>query len=316
MEKSIPGARSTPTYSAGRIYLQNAHSQIRAFDADTGKSSWTIDLLQRFGGNNITWGLSECLMVDDCAVYATAGGRDALVVALDKKTGDLLWKSEPLFDSAGDKSIENASYVSPILVRFAGKRLLIGCSLRNLFCLDADSGVMQWTRRVPTSYSVLAMMPVLANDGIFMTAPHGKPGFFLKLLPPKDESGKIGFEQLWETKLDTCQGSVVYHDGKFIGSYYPGRKGWAAVNAKDGTVLYQAEDIVKGAVLYADQRFYVLSENGIMRLLSADMHKFITHGQFRLAQASNDAWAHPVILNKRLYLRYQDELVCYDVKKN
>jgi outer membrane protein assembly factor BamB len=308
-----PGARSTPTYSAGRIYLQNAHGEIRAFDSLTGKPSWTINLLERFAGNNITWGLSECLLVDDRALYATAGGREALVVALDKTTGDQLWKSDPLFDSQGDKSLENASYVSPILIQFTGRRLLIGCSLRHLYCIDADSGAIQWTRRIPTAYSVIAMMPVLVGNAIFMTAPHGKPGALFQLLAPREEGGKIRFEEKWETKLDTCQGGVVYHDGKLVGSFYPGRKGWAAVKAATGEVLYQAEDIVKGAVLYADDRFYILSENGWMHLLEAAPDKFIVHGKFRLASADNNAWAHPVVLEKRLYLRYQQELFCYDI---
>lgn len=309
-----PGARTTPTYSAGKIYLENAHGEIRCFDATNGTVEWSVNLLQKFRGKNLTWGMSECLLVDDRAVYATAGGTEALVVALDKKTGATLWQSGALHDTEGDRSVESASYVSPILVQFAGKRLLIGCSLRHLFCLDADNGVIQWTRRVPTAYSVLAMMPTLVGDSIFMTAPHGKPGALYQLLPPAAPGEKIGFEQKWETKLDTCQGGVVHVGGKLIGSFYPGRKGWAAVDTTDGAVLYSAEDIVKGAVLYADQRLYVLSENGWMHLLEPTEREFAVRGRFRLAQADNDAWAHPVVLHGRMYLRYHDELFVYDVR--
>lgn len=308
-----PGARATPTYSAGRVYLQNAHGEIRVFDAETGKVSWSINVLERFGGNNITWGLSECLLVDERAVYATVGGREALVVALDKGNGEVLWKSKPVHDSARGGAVENASYVSPILVNFDGRRLLIGCSLRHIFCVDATTGEIQWTHAVPTAYSVIAMMPVLVGKSIFMTAPHGKPGGLYELIAPQEPHGKVGYEQRWETPLDTCQGGVVYHDGKLIGSFYPGRKGWAAVDAATGAVVYRAEEIVKGAVLYADDRFYVLSENGWMRLLEAEKERFAIRGEFRLAEAKNDAWAHPVIFNKRLYLRYQEELRCYDV---
>ncbi len=311
-----PGARATPTYSDGRIFLQNAHGEVRAFEAETGKILWQADLFQRFGGANITWGMSECLVADDQALYATAGGREGLVVALNKKTGETLWKSAPLPVSDTDPSPENASYVSPILFEFAGRRLLAGCSLRHLFCVDAKTGSIQWTHPIPTAYSVLAMMPVLVDDGIFMTAPHGKPGSFLRLLGPDGADGKVGFERRWETALDTCQGGVVYDEGKLIGSFYPGRKGWAAVDAESGKILYRAEDIVKGAVLYADERLYVLSENGWMRLLEAEDDQFTIRGEFRLAQAANDAWAHPVILSHRLYLRYQEELHCFDVKAN
>ncbi len=308
-----PGARATPTYSAGRIYLENAHGEIRAFDATTGALAWPLNILERFRGNNITWGLSECLLVDDRAVYVTAGGRDALMVALDKKTGDVLWKSAPLTGPGRETSGESASYVSPILMKFAGRRLLVGCSLRHLFCVDADTGIIQWTREMPTAHSVLAMMPVLVGNGVFMAAPHGKPGALYQLLAPQTPNGHVGYEQKWETPLDTCQGGVVFSDGRLIGSFYPGRKGWAAVDAATGAILYRAEDIVKGAALYSDNRFYILSENGWMRLVEADGQRFVKHGEFRLAQANNDAWAHPVIVKKRLYLRYQEELFCYDV---
>ncbi len=311
-----PGARATPAYSAGRVYHQNAHGRVACFNAENGKEEWAVDLLRRFDGNNITWGLSECLLVDDRAVYATAGGRDALVVALDKKTGSLLWKSEPLFDSENDKPVENASYVSPILVEFAGRRLLISCSLRHLFCMDADTGKLQWTRRMPTAYSVLAMMPTLVDDAIFMTAPHGKGGRLFRLVRPTQANGLIEVEEIWKTALDTCQGGAVLVNGKIIGSFYPGRKGWGAVDVKTGDLLYQESDIVKGAVLHADNRLYILSENGWMRLLEPTETKLEIKGEFRLAEASsNDAWAHPVIHHGRLYLRYHEELFCYDIKE-
>ena len=118
------GARTTTTFSDGHLYLENAHGRVACLDAGTGREVWAVDLLERFGGKNITWGMSECLVVDERAVYATAGGTDALLVALDKKSGALLWKSAPLMDSEGERGVENASYVSPILVAFGERRLL------------------------------------------------------------------------------------------------------------------------------------------------------------------------------------------------
>ena len=312
-----PGARASVAFSEGRIFHENAHGRLACFEAASGKEVWAVDLLREFGGENITWGLSECVLVDERAVYATAGGSEALVVALDKNTGKLLWKSAPLRDSEGEQKIENASYVSPILVQFAGRRLLVGCSLKHLFCVDADSGKIQWTRRFPTTYSVISMMPVLVGNGIFMTAPHGKAGRFLNLLPPKTAGGPVAMEEGWTTPLDTLQGGAVHVAGKLFGSFYPGRKGWAAIDANTGKVLYDAPEIVKGAVLYADERLHVLSEDGTMLLLQAGDSQFEVKGRFQLAKASGrDAWAHPVIHRKKLYLRYHDALSCYDIAEN
>jgi len=163
--------------------------------------------------------------------------------------------------------------------------------------------------------SVLAMSPALVgDDSIFMTAPHGKGGRLLKLLPPRSAAEKVSSEELWTTPLDTCQGGVIHAHGRIYGSYYAGRKGWAALDAKTGAILYQNPDLIKGAALLADQRLYTLSEDGWMRLLEPTATEFKNHGQFRFAKAQNDAWAHPVIHNRRLYLRYHETLTCYDLR--
>ena len=310
-----PGARATVTYSAGRIYHENAHGRLACFDAETGRELWALRLLDRFAGKNTTWGLSESVLVDDRSVYATAGGREALFVALDKATGGLRWKSRPLFDTEGDGGPESASYASPVLVQFGGRRLLIGCSLRHLVCVDADSGEFQWTRRMPTTHSVLAMMPVLVGDAVFMTGPDGKGGRLLRLLPPARPDEAVGVKEVWSTVLDSLQGGVVLVDGRLYGSFYRGPNGWAALDAKTGEVLYNAPDFAKGSVLAADDRLYALCEDGLMLLLQSGEESFHVQGRFRLVEAKvRDAWAHPVIHQGRLYLRYHETLLCYDIK--
>jgi outer membrane protein assembly factor BamB len=305
-KEDYPGARGSVTFSEGRVYHQNAHGRLACFDAASGKEIWSVKLLEQFGGKNITWGLSECPLVDERAVYATAGGSDALLVALDKKTGALLWKSKPLHDTEGERAPENASYASPILIQHGARRLIVGCSLRHAFCADAADGTLLWTRRFPTTYSVISMMPALVGDSVFITAPHGKGGRLLRLAD--------GGER-WSTKLDTLQGCVVQTGGKIIGSFYGGRKGWAAISAQTGELLYDTGDFVKGTPLLADGRIYALAEDGWMLLLAAGETAFEIKGRFRFAEASRrDAWAHPVIHEGRLYLRYHDTMTCYDVR--
>lgn len=314
-QKQYPGARSSPTYRGGMLYHHNAHGRTACFEAATGREVWAVETLARFRGENLTWGLSECVVVDERAVYVTAGGRDALMVALDRATGSVLWKSEPLLDAETGDTLETAGYASPILVKFAGRRLLVGASLRHLVCVDADTGRLQWTKRRPTSYSVQAMMPVLAGDGVFMTAPYGPPGRLYRLVAPKTADDAVGVEESWSTRLDTCQGGTVAVGGRIYGSYYPGRKGWAALDAATGEVVYEMSDHVKGSVLAADRRLYALGEDGWMLLLEPGVTEFSVKGRFRLADAkARDAWAHPVIHDGRLYLRYHDTLTCFDVR--
>lgn len=313
--EQYPGSRAAVTFSGGHLYHLNAHGRLACFEAETGREQWSVNLLDRFGGKNITWGLSECVLVDDQSVYATVGGRDALLVALDKRTGRVRWKSEPLFDTASERALESAGYASPILVEFAGRRLLIGCSLRHLVCADADTGRIQWAQRFPTAYSVLAMMPLLVGNAVFATAPHGKGGRLFEFVAPARSGDPVGVRELWSTRLDSLQGCAVHVDGRIYGSFYPARKGWAAVDANTGAVLYEAPQFTKGAVLAADGRLYALCEDGWMLLLQPGEKSFEVKGRFHLDDAKErDAWAHPVIHQGRLYLRYHERLHCYDIK--
>lgn len=304
-----PGARSTVTYRGGRLYHLNAHGRVACLDAGTGREVWAVDVLERFGGKNITWGLSECLLVDDSSVVVTAGGREALLVALDAADGSVRWTSPALIDAEGSGEVESASYVSPILVETAGGRWIVGCSLRHIFCADAGTGRLAWTYRKPTTYSVLAMTPVLVGDQVFMTAPHGQGGTLHAV-----ERGAAG-EGAWTTRLDACQGGVVHVDGVLYGAYYSGRKGWVAIEAATGKARYDLPDVAKGAVLWADGRLYALCEDGVMLLLEPGRDRFEVRGRFRVAEEGvRDAWAHPVIHQGRLYLRYHESLVCLDLR--
>lgn len=307
------GARAAVTVSDGRVYQENAHGRVVCLEAATGKEIWAVNVLEKYKGENIIWGLSECLLVDERALYVTAGGREALMVALDKRTGAEIWRSEALVDAAGKGEVETAAYVPPILVSFAGRRLVIGHSARYLFCLDAETGARQWTQRRPTPYFVQAVTPTVVGDGVFMAAPLGAPGTLYRLKAPERAGGTVSVEVAWQSKLDTCHGGVVHVGGRLYGSYYPKRGGWAALDAATGAVLYENMELAKGSAVWADGRLYALCEDGWMVLLEPTEKEFVTRGRFRLVQAKDrDAWAHPVILGGRMYLRYHDTVWCYE----
>lgn len=315
-KEPYPGARSSVAFSGGKIYSLNAHGRLACLDAHSGKEIWQMNILERFGAKNIEWGISECLLVDERNVYATAGGREALFVALDKATGKLRWKSDPLYDTEGERDLESASYVAPVLVEFAGRRLLLGCSARHLVCADAHTGRIQWARRIPTTYLTLACSPALVGrDCIFMTGPVGQGGKLFRLLPPRGDKEPVGAEEVWRTRLDTAHGGFIYLDGRIYGSLYPDRKGWAAVDGATGEILFTEPSYVKGSFIWADGRFYVLCEDGLALLLEPAQKSFVERGRFRLVEGrARDAWAHPVIHDGRLYLRYHDTLYCYDIR--
>jgi outer membrane protein assembly factor BamB len=208
--------------------------------------------------------------------------------------------------------VDGASYASPILFEQDGRRMIVSCSLRHAFGVDAATGRLLWTRPLPTSYQVIATTPVRINDAVFVTAPDGQGGTLYRI---RTKGAEVEVASVWRAELDTCQGGAAYWNGALYGAMYRRKETWVSLDARNGAVQYRLEGLDKGAVLYADQRLYCLGEDGEIALLKLGAGGFEQMGRFRFVSGRrSDVWAHPVIANGRLYLRYNETLFCYDVK--
>ncbi len=131
-EGPYPGTRGTPTVDGDRVYYENPLGDIVCLEAATGKEIWGLNILNKFGGKNIHWALSESLLIDGDRVICCPGGKDAAVAALDKMTGKLGWKCPGIG--------VQASYSSPRLVEHQGLRIVVVLMLKAIVGVNADTG--------------------------------------------------------------------------------------------------------------------------------------------------------------------------------
>jgi len=306
--RSHKGARAACCFAGGRIYHMNGHGRLACLDAATGEEVWAQNVLERFGGWPLTWGISECVLVDDGKVYATPGGREAFMVALDAKTGRVTWTSPPL----EDPKVQRTSYASPILLRLGGRKVLVTLALRALVCIDAESGERYDTFLKRTKYDAACATPVYHGGGVFHTLPTKSGCVFLDLAAGGDG---VRFEKAWEGAMDSCSGSAVAVDGHVYGSGWDAT-GWMCYDVADGTPKWEDKTIAVGSAVYADGRLICLGQKGTVALVRPTPERFDVVSRFRLTEGDyRDAWTHPVVLDGRLYLRYHDRLWCYDVRK-
>jgi outer membrane protein assembly factor BamB len=297
-----PGARACPAAAGGRLFHMNAHGRVVCLEAATGRELWAVHVLERFEGKNITWATSECLLVDGPRVIVTPGGKKALMAALDAKTGETVWTSEPLEGDA-------ANYTSPILVLRGGRRLLMNCSQKNAFGVDAETGKRLWTVPMKTPYDVTVSTPVYGAGMAHFAAPYiVGAGYRLS-----EDGARV--EAAWPTPFDTCSGSFVLAGGVLYGGGYRKFRHWIAVDWETGETRGAMKELMTGSAVWADGRLHVLAEDGRAALVTPVAEGFRIAGEFRFTpRRVNDAWAHPVVLDGRLYLRHHDVLSCYDVR--
>jgi hypothetical protein len=106
--------------------------------------------------------------------------------------------------------------------------------------------------------------------------------------------------------------------GTGIGHGYSDGKGWVCQEFKTGnTVWEEKQKLGKGSIAYADGHLYLRSESkGTVVLIEATPQAFTEKGRFEQPDRSQEkSWGHPIVIGGRLYLRDQDVLLCYDVKR-
>ncbi len=302
---SYPGARACCAFSEGQLYHMNAFGRVACLDAANGNEVWAVDVLERFGGEMIRWAMAECLLVDGPRVLVTPGGKKAVMAALDKRDGKTVWTTEPI---AGDA----ATYTSPVLFRYAGRRLVAQCSATHGFGADADSGKLLWTVPCKNRTDVIVATPVYADGCVFYVTADGPNGTCYRL---RAEGDGTRAEQAWHTPLDTVTGGTVLADGCLFGSGYSEVRHWLSIDWRSGRTQYEIKELVAGAAIYADGRLYCLCQDGTMALVRPGKDDYEIAGRFRLTpERAGDSWAHPVVCGGRLYLRLHDTLWCYDIR--
>ena len=303
-KKSHPGSRATCCYDDGHLYLMNAHGRLACIKADDGAEVWAVNVLETFGGKNITWGISESVLVDGNAVFVTPIGKTALMAALDKKTGETLWATAPL---AG----ERCTYSSPSLVAVRGRKQLVTCSAQHAFGVDAAGGALLWQHGHAIPGSVVGTSPVFYRGSMYVSNGTKDTGKVYRLVIDGDEP-RIA----WSNDLGTTYGgNVVCVDGMLLGSRHRTIKGWRYVDVETGEARYSNLDMPSGSVVYADGRFYCLTDRGVISLHKPTAEGLETVGRLEVIQKKTNVWSHPVICGGRLYVRYQDRLFCYDIRR-
>jgi outer membrane protein assembly factor BamB len=302
------GPRCTPTVDGDRLFVLTPQGELVCLQSADGKAVWRKNLYKDFGGKMMSgWGYSESPLVDGPNVICTPGGTQGSVVALNKKTGELTWRCEAIKDAA--------TYASLVPIEFGGKRQYIQLGDRDVYGVAADSGKLLWS--APRKGSVAVVPTPIFKDGIvFVTSGYGNGCNAFKLTV---EGEAFNAEQIYANKdMANHHGGVVLV-GDYVYGHSDSGNRLKCLELKTGKVVWEDKSVAKGSVTYADGMLYVRAEGGagMVALVEATPESYKETGRFEQPDRSNrSSWPHPVVADGKLYLRDQDLLLCYEVKKS
>ena len=305
-QPNYPAARSTPTVDGPLLYALGSDGDLACVETASGKIRWQKNLRTDFGGKSGHWAYAESPLIDGDTLVCTPGGSEATLVALNKNTGETLWKCAA---PGGD----DAAYASAIPVEAAGLKQYVQMLEKGLVGVDAKTGAFLWRYAKLTSrYKNNDPTPVAA-DGVVYGGSSGTGGGAVQL---KAKDGGIEAEQIYFTpSLPSAIGGAVK-----IGDYlYGTTHSLQCVEFKTGTVKWEERALGAASICAADGQLYLHGENGEVALVQATPEGYREKGRFTPPnppdRGSAKAWAYPVVAHGRLYIRDIGILWCYDVKQ-
>jgi outer membrane protein assembly factor BamB len=311
---SNPESRATPTIEGNRVYTCSGFGDLACIDGTNGKIIWAYKASELNKGTYGTWGIAESLLIEGNKVFYSPGGPQTMTIALDKTTGNVIWKSESLNDKPG--------YVSPILINYAGKKMIVNVSLGHVFGVDAATGQILWkvshqNSSDPNSRQfdpIKCTTPLFKDGMVYVTGGYDTGGMMVRIA----DDGK-GANVVWtDPVLDNHHGGVVLVNGYIYGSNWLNNNtgNWCCIDWKTGKKMWEQSWKCKGSIISAEGLLYIYDErNGNVGLIKATPEKFDLISSFRVTQGNTGPfWAHPVIHNGVLYLRHTNALLAYNIK--
>ena len=299
------GPRSTPTVDGDHLYALSATGILACLNIKDGTEVWKVDVVKSLGGELQGWGYTESVLIDGDHVICTPGGQQGTMAALHKKTGAVVWQSSKLKGPA--------QYSSPIRIEVNGQPQYAQLLMNKVVGIAPKDGALLWETSFPGRVAVIPTL-VFHDNSVYATAGYGTGCQMIKLDGAEPE---VVYE---EKSITNHHGGVIVVDGKIYG--HSDKGGWTCQDFLTGKIEWQDESLGKGTCTYAAGHLICVDENdGTVVLATAKPDKWQEISRFKLAPQTSlrkkegRIWSHPVVVNGRLYLRDQDLIFCYNVKK-
>lgn len=297
----------TPTVDGDRIYALGQQGDLVCVDKD-GKPVWHHNLVKEFGGEFGGWRYCESPLIDGERLIVTPGGKVATMLALNKSTGEVLWKCPIPAKSA------QAGYSSVVITNVGGVKHYVQLFNGGLVGVSTDGKVL-WQYEKVARNTANVPTPIVFGEFVFSSIGYGRGAGLVKLTAsgPDVKAEEVYFQR----ELTNKHGGVIKVGDYVFGDTDDEGHPFCA-EVKTGKVRWKRKNEGSGrdsvSVTAADGRLYLHYQNGWVVLAKADPAKYDEISAFRVPKTNGASWAHPVVCGGRLYLREGDFLYCYDIR--
>lgn len=299
--------RTVPSVDGKYLFSLDPKAVFHCLDAKTGKELWRKELVQEYQAKIPPWYNGQCpLMEDDRVIIATGG--DALLLALEKATGDEIWRSE-------NPENQPMTHASPMPAKLGGVDQYIYTTLKGMYGISADQGKVLWHAPFKLNVAVAPSPLAIDDELVFLTSGYnaGSAMFRVARNGASFEAEKV-FELSpndWNSEVHT---PILFEDHLFaVGKKSRGL--FTCLNQK-GEIVWTSMGKASfdlGSFLLADGMFFILEgKTGMLRLVEANTAEYRELASAQVL-SGHDVWAPLALSEGKLVIRDLSKMVCVKV---
>ncbi|WP_246146352.1 PQQ-binding-like beta-propeller repeat protein [Rubripirellula lacrimiformis] len=315
------GPRCTPTVDGDLVYILGSEGDLHALRISDGELVWKRSFKQDFGAEVPIWGFASHPLVDGDLLYTMVGGDGQGIVALDKLTGDVKWKTLDC----------NAGYCTPSIIEHGGVRQLIAYTPVSVTSLNLATGSQYWSIPIAPEFDMAIARPMVDGDLMYAS------GIRVEALMIQLDSQRPEAKELWrgepKNAVHSANATPIFTGGVVYGTDCD-KGSLIAVDSKDGSRLWETFEATKPGEkrfikhgtafltrIDGTDRYLIFSETGdlLMARLTADGYHDL--GRTPILEPTSECfgrsvvWSHPAYANQTIYARNDKEIVAVDLAK-
>jgi outer membrane protein assembly factor BamB len=289
--------RATPLILDGLIFLLGAFGQLHCVELATGKIVWRKDLPAEFDAHEkLPWGFCASPLAVDGKIIVNPGGPKASLVALETRSGEVVWKT------AGSPP----GYGSLIAAKFGGRTQIVGHDANSLGGWDPITGERLWKVTPPKKGDFNVPTPIAYRGRLIVSTEKNGTRLFEFGHDGQINPQPIAFNK--DLTPDT-QSSIV------VGSRLLGASGRLfCLDLNDGLKsIWVAEEPTFDnhvSLIGSGRAALASGMNGELRLIDALASNYKLLGKLTALEDETGIYAHPAVVGDRLYLRGTDAVYC------
>ncbi len=298
-------SRTVPTVTEKFVVAMGPKCHVSCLEANTGEHYWMLDLVREFGAKVPPWYAGQCPLVEDGKVIL-APGADALLMAVDCTTGEIIWES-------ANPNGWKMTHSSIMPMEFGGERMYVYCGSGGVAGVSAKDGAILWETNEWKIQIANIPSPLVIGDGlIFLSGGYNSGSMMLRLLKEGDTIVVETAFKLGPEVFGSPQQTPIFYEGYIYGVRPDGQ---LCCLDTSGNVVWASSSAKKfglGPYMIVNGLIYVMDDSGLLTLAEATPRSYVQLSQAKLLDGP-DSWGPMTAAEGRLILRDLKRMICVDI---